>query len=109
MSRLSEFAMRYAAAWCSKSASSVAAHFSERGSLAINGAEPAIGRAAITKAVQGFMSALPDIVVKMDRLDVDVRALNIIGPSPGPIEGPTERAGRSGSADSNTGESGPMA
>jgi len=61
MSTSSDFAIRYTAAWCSKSAASVAAHFAERGSLAINGGEPAIGRAAITAAAQGFMSAFPDM------------------------------------------------
>jgi predicted ester cyclase len=71
MSTLSDFAIRYTAAWCSKSAASVAAHFAERGSLAINGGEPAIGRAAIAAAAQGFMSAFPDMVVQMNRLEVD--------------------------------------
>jgi hypothetical protein len=42
MSILSDFAIRYTAAWCSKSAPSVAAHFAERGSLAINGGGPAV-------------------------------------------------------------------
>jgi predicted ester cyclase len=71
MSTLSDFAIRYTAAWCSKSAASVAAHFAERGSLAINGGEPAIARAAIAAAAQGFMSAFPDMVVQMNRLEVD--------------------------------------
>jgi hypothetical protein len=71
MATLRDFAIRYTDAWCSKSAASVAAHFAERGSLAINGGEPAIGRSAIAAAAQGFMSAFPDIVVKMDRLEVD--------------------------------------
>ena len=71
MSTLSDFAIRYTAAWCSKNAASVAAHFAEGGSLAINGGEPAIGRAAITAVAQGFMSAFPDMVVNMDRLEVD--------------------------------------
>jgi len=71
MSTLRDFAIRYTAAWCSKSAASVAAHFAERGSLAINGGVPAIGRAAIAAAAQGFMSAFPDLVVKMDRLEAD--------------------------------------
>jgi len=71
MATLGDFAIRYTDAWCSKSAASVAAHFAERGSLAINGGEPAIGRSAIAAAAQGFMSAFPDIVVKMDRLEVD--------------------------------------
>ena len=69
MSTLNDFAIRYTAAWCSQNAASVAAHFAERGSLTINGGEPAVGRAAITAAAQGFMTAFPDMVVKMDRLD----------------------------------------
>lgn len=71
MSTLNDFAVRYTAAWCSQNAASVAAHFAERGGLTINGGEPAIGRAAITAAAQGFMTAFPDMVVKMDRLEVD--------------------------------------
>lgn len=66
--RLNNFAIRYTAAWCSQSAASVAAHFTERGSLTINEGEPSTGRAAITAAAQGFMTAFPDMVVKMDRL-----------------------------------------
>jgi hypothetical protein len=71
MSTYNDFAVRYTAAWCSQNAASVAAHFGERGSLTINGGEPAAGRAAITVAVQGFMTAFPDLVVKMDRLEAD--------------------------------------
>ncbi len=71
MSMLNDFAVHYTAAWCSQNAASVAAHFAERGSLIINGGEPAIGRAAITAAARGFMTAFPDMVVKMDRLEVD--------------------------------------
>ena len=66
MSTLNDFAIRYTAAWCSQNAASVAAHFAERGSLTINGGEPAVGRAAITAAAQRFM-----LKFKMDRLDVD--------------------------------------
>jgi hypothetical protein len=71
MSTLHDFAVRYTAAWCSQNAARVAAHFAERGSLTINGGEPAIGRVAITAAAQGFMTAFPDIVVKMHRLERD--------------------------------------
>ena len=68
MSTLHDFPIRYKAAWCSQNAASVAAHFAERGSLTINGGEPAIGRVSITAAAQGFMTAFPDMVVKMDRV-----------------------------------------
>jgi uncharacterized protein (TIGR02246 family) len=65
---LVHFASRYAAAWGSQDAGSVAAFFAEDGSLTINGGEPAVGRPAITEAAQGFMTAFPDMVVTMDSL-----------------------------------------
>jgi predicted ester cyclase len=68
---LNQFATRYTAAWCSQHAASVASFFEEQGSLKINDGAPAIGRAAITNSVQSFMTAFPDIVVKMDRLLVN--------------------------------------
>ena len=68
-SRLAEFATRYTAAWCSHSASSVAAFYSQTGSLAINGGAPAVGRRAVEAAAQGFMTAYPDLIVKFDRLE----------------------------------------
>jgi SnoaL-like polyketide cyclase len=68
-SHLPEFAARYTAAWCSHQASSVATFYSQAGSLAINGGAPAVGRRAIEAAVQSFMTAYPDLVVKFDRLE----------------------------------------
>ena len=68
-SRLVEFATRYTAAWCSRSASSVATFYSQSGSLAINDGAPAVGRQAIEAAAQSFMTAYPDLVVKFDRLE----------------------------------------
>jgi uncharacterized protein (TIGR02246 family) len=65
-SRLSEFATRYTAAWCSQDPSRVAAFFAEHGSLTINAGAPAVGRAAIAGAAQGFMTAFPDMVVSLD-------------------------------------------
>jgi uncharacterized protein (TIGR02246 family) len=64
--KLNDFAARYTAAWCSQKASSVASFFDEQGSLQINDGAPSFGREAITKAAQGFMTAFPDLVVKMD-------------------------------------------
>jgi hypothetical protein len=63
---LQEFATRYTAAWCSQNAASVAAFFAEDGSLTINGGTPSVGRAGITAAAQGFMTAFPDMIVAMD-------------------------------------------
>ena len=68
---LNDFATRYTAAWCSQNAASVAAFFAEHGSLTINEGAPSVGRTAITAAAQDFMTAFPDLVVKMDRLKAD--------------------------------------
>lgn len=43
----------------------------DRGSLKINDDDPAVGRIAITAAAQGFMTAFPDLLVRMDRLAVN--------------------------------------
>jgi len=63
---LRDFARRYAAAWCSHNAASVAAFFAPGGSLRVNAGVPAIGRAAIAAEAQGFMTALPDLRVQMN-------------------------------------------
>jgi hypothetical protein len=65
-----DFATRYTAAWCSQHAASVASFFEEQGSLKINDGTQAVGRASITNSAQSFMTAFPDIVVKMDRIVV---------------------------------------
>ncbi len=70
IAKLNDFATRYTAAWCSHNAASVASFYEENGSLKINQADPSVGRAAITEAAQGFMTAFPDMIVKMNRLDV---------------------------------------
>jgi len=66
---LRRLARRYTEAWCSQDASRVASFFSPKGSLAINGGVAAVGRAAITEAAQGFMTAFPDLSVAMDELE----------------------------------------
>ena len=67
--QLTDFATRYTAAWCSHEPACVAAFFAEQGSLTINHGAPSVGRAAITVAAEGFMSAFPDMVVTMDSLE----------------------------------------
>ena len=62
------FAARYTAAWCSRNPPSVAAFFSEDGSLRVNDDPPAVGRAAVTQVAQSFMNAFPDLRVVMDDL-----------------------------------------
>ena len=69
---LREFAAQYTAAWCSRNAANVAAFFAEGGSLKINEGTPSVGRAAITEAAQGFMTAFPEMVVTMDGVSLDV-------------------------------------
>jgi SnoaL-like polyketide cyclase len=71
--QLRDFATRYTAAWCSQRAPSVAAFFAEAGSLTINDGAPSVGRAAITAAAQGFMTAFPDLVVMMDGVTLEGR------------------------------------
>lgn len=68
---LTDFATRYTAAWCSQNAASVAAFFAENGSLTINNGRPSVGRSAITAAAQGFMSAFPDMIVRMDEVSIE--------------------------------------
>jgi steroid delta-isomerase-like uncharacterized protein len=86
--RLGAFATKYTAAWCSQDAASVASFFAENGSLKINEGNPSIGRAAIAAAAQGFMTAFPDMVVKMDELSLDgghvVYRWTLIGTNTGP-------------------------
>ena len=68
-SPLVDFATRYTAAWCSHDAARVAMFYSEAGSLTINDGAPAVGRQAVEAAVQSFMSAYSDLVVKFERLE----------------------------------------
>jgi hypothetical protein len=68
--RLREFAERYTASWCSQNAARVASFFAPTGSLRVNDAAPAVGRAAITAVAQEFMSAFPDMQVLMDDMVV---------------------------------------
>jgi len=69
--KLNDFATRYTAAWCSHNAARVASIFADQGSLRVNDGSPAVGRPAITAVAQGFMTAFPDLVVKMDRLTLN--------------------------------------
>ena len=66
---LSQFAQRYAKAWCSQDPESVAAFFAECGSISINNGPPAVGRAAIANEAQAFMTTFPDMVVTFDKLE----------------------------------------
>jgi len=65
---LEKFAERYAKAWCSQDPEKVAAFFAERGAISINNGPPAIGRAAIAKEAQAFITTFPDMIVTFDKL-----------------------------------------
>jgi steroid delta-isomerase-like uncharacterized protein len=71
LSEITTFAKRYANAWCSQNPEKVAAFFAERGSISINNGPPAVGRAAIAKEAQAFMTTFPDMVVTMDKVAHD--------------------------------------
>lgn len=66
---LTRFAERYAKAWCSQNPESVAAFFAQRGSISINNGPPAVGRTAIAREAQAFMTTFPDMIVTFDKLE----------------------------------------
>lgn len=66
---LTEFATRYAAAWSSQDPMALASFYAEDGSLKVNDGAPSVGRAAIEETAGAFMSAFPDMVVRLDRLE----------------------------------------
>ena len=63
--KLTEFARRYAEAWCSQDPAKVAAFYAKDGSISVNGA-PAV---SIAEVARGFMHGFPDMVVKFDKLE----------------------------------------
>ena len=65
-SQLTDFATRYAAAWSSQSPDSLAAFYAEDGSLQVNAGAPAVGRPAVRATAASFMTAFPDMVVRLD-------------------------------------------
>lgn len=66
--KLQSFGKNYAEAWSSQKSESVASFFASNGSLSVNEDTPAIGKQAITKVAEGFMTAFPDMKVSMDSL-----------------------------------------
>lgn len=63
---LTAFATRYAAAWSSQNPDALASLYAENGSLAVNAGDPSVGRAAIRATAEGYMTAFPDMVVRLD-------------------------------------------
>lgn len=85
---LRDFAARYTEAWCSHDPARVASFFSEDGSLKVNDGEPAVGRDAIAEVAKGFMTAFPDLEIRMNDLEVLSQQVNyhwtLIGTNNGP-------------------------
>ena len=85
---LTKFAKRCAEAWCSQNPESVAAFFAENGSLNINDGPPAVGRAAIAKEAQAFMTTFPDMIVTMDKVVHDEEGTKFLWTLMGTNTGP---------------------
>lgn len=68
---LTRFATRYAAAWSGGDPEELASFYAEDGRLTVNAGAPSVGRAAIAATAREFMTAFPDMVVRMDSLTGD--------------------------------------
>ena len=65
-SELTDFATRYAAAWSGQDPEDLASFYAPNGSLTVNAGTPSVGRAMIAATAKEYMSAFPNMVVKMD-------------------------------------------
>jgi predicted ester cyclase len=92
--QLSDFAERYAKAWCSQNPESVAAFFAQNGSLEVNNDAPAVGRAAIATIARAFMRDFPDMVVTFDRLESRGEAIAFYWTLTGTNSGPSGTGNR---------------
>jgi hypothetical protein len=70
-SQLTDLATRYAAAWSSRNPQRLASFYAENGSIAVNAGPPAVGRAAVAAKAREFMTAFPDMVVRMDSVSLN--------------------------------------
>jgi predicted ester cyclase len=89
LAELTKFAQHYAKAWCSQDPEKVAAFFAERGSISINNGPPAIGRAAIAKEAQAFMTTFPDMIVTFDKLKPNANGIEFHWTLTGTNTGPS--------------------
>ena len=65
---LTEFAKRYAIAWSSQDPVAFGMFYAENGSLMVNDGEPSVGRDAVVDTARAFMTAFPDMVVRLVEL-----------------------------------------
>jgi len=68
VTELTEFATRYAAAWSSQDPVAFGTFYGENGSLTVNDGEPAVGRDAVVDTANAFMTAFPDMIVRLVEL-----------------------------------------
>jgi hypothetical protein len=62
---LSEFAKRYAKAWCSHDPEAVVAFYAEKASISVNNGAPV----PIAEVARNFMRDFPDMIVTFDKLE----------------------------------------
>jgi hypothetical protein len=65
---LTDLGTRYAAAWSSQDPALLASFYADNGTLTVNAGPPSVGRAAVTATARAYMTAFPDMVVKMTRM-----------------------------------------
>lgn len=70
-----DFGKKYAAEWSGQDAEAHAEFFAPDGSQIVNNGTPAVGRDAIAKVAQGFMTAFPDMLVTCDSLPITSRGV----------------------------------
>ena len=82
--KLSEFAKRYAEAWCSQNPKEVAAFYAKDASIYVNSGPPS----SIIEVAHGFMRDFPDMFVRFDKLEPRGRSIafhwTLIGTNSGP-------------------------
>lgn len=62
---LTQFAERYAEAWCSRSPDNVAEFYAKNGWISVNGGPPTL----IVDVARGFLLEFPDMAVTFDKLE----------------------------------------
>jgi len=65
MSELTGFATRYAEAWSGQDPAAFALFYAENGSFRINDGDLSTGREAIEQTAREFMTAFPDMIVRL--------------------------------------------
>jgi steroid delta-isomerase-like uncharacterized protein len=68
MTELEDFAQRYAEAWSGSDPAKFASFYAEQATFRINEGEPAHGRASIEQTATGFMTAFPDMLIRLRQL-----------------------------------------